>query len=487
MAFENNARLRLARVGVDDARERVRQSEGLFVPRLLGELRGTTAHDPGGPLRFESIDSQVALGLAVFGKAPTGLEYRLGLDTLLEHYDNRWVAVYRELGRTDLRVLLTQPLLRGGGLLVNRAPLIIASMNETVSRELCQAEAENVLAEVELAYFGLAMAEQEREIRRATVALAQQLVERARARLKLDSVAELDVLEAEAALARRREEVEASTLEMVELRGRLLHVLQPRGEQPGAELGSELVLTDEPTVHGELADLPELVRRALSHRADLRAARAQIDVEAVTEEVESNRLWPSIDLFANVGLSGFGGTLASNQTTGSLQIAPDPALGGGASTMYQNLRFWSAGVGLRVEAPLDNRQARAQLALQHNLVERRRVTADALEREIGYQVSTARSRLLSDLERVKMLETSAALAQRLLEGQQKRYERGVAVSFDVLRATDESNRARLLLQRARVTAHLSRARLLLSQGIYLEERGLRLDESLGETKDGHVR
>jgi len=489
LALENNGSFVIQRAdsALYDAQAMVPRK--VWSPRLVGDLKYNYEHDPGNFFFPEYIDQQVTAAVALEGKLPLGTDYRFEWTFSRDENDGHF-SVYTPANRTALRLTFTQPLLRNAWLSVNKAPISIASLRRDASRQLRQAEAERIVAEVELAYWTVATALKEREVREAAVQLAREQVADAQTQLKHGAVSQIDVVEAEAAVARRLDEVEGSNQEIAEADGRFLAVLQLSGDQPGGDGRVSFVPSDAPDAPAREVSLAEALETAHRHRPDLAAARLQIEVEKVALSVARNKLWPSLDLTGAIGLTGFSGQLSTGYGTASFggtmpitstltgqmlpPFLPDPSLQGGLDTMFKNWRFLSAAVGLHLDVPLDNGQAVANRDVAEAQVRKQQGVLQTLERQVNAQVIAAYRRMVADRARIRATAEVARLAEQLLEGQRKRFRNGVSVSFDVLRATDEVTRARLAHVRALLSGRISQARLALAEGLYLDSHHITL-------------
>jgi outer membrane protein TolC len=147
---------------------------------------------------------------------------------------------------------------------------------------------------------------------------------------------------------------------------------------------------------------------------------------------------------------------------------PDPDLEGGSFSPYKNLRYPDASIGLLLEIPLDNGEARGQHRFQQTQTVKARALVEALRSQVRTEVVTAFRQLKADQERLKASAETMQISENLLEGQKKRFNEGVSTSFDVSRTSSAVTRARIAHLRAEVRARISHARLAFAEGRYLE-------------------
>ena len=153
------------------------------------------------------------------------------------------------------------------------------------------------------------------EVARGSLDLAEKLVEDNRARVEIGTMAPLDVVQAEAEVATRRQAVAQAeaTWRTSELALKRLIVNGTDDPLWRASINP----TDRPTFAPEPLDVEGAVRKALDNRTDLEQARRQIDSNDIDACAScGTRCCPRVDLTANYGAQGLGGTQFIRQGTG---------------------------------------------------------------------------------------------------------------------------------------------------------------------------
>ena len=136
--------------------------------------------------------------------------------------------------------------------------------------------------------------------------LADKLVEDNRARVEVGTLAPLDIVQAEAEAANRRQTlaVAEATLQTAELA--LKRYIVSGTEDPLWR--QELRPVDLPSVEPAPTDIEGAVRKALERRTDLITARRNLDSADVTLKYYRNQSLPALDLLGSYGAQGIGGT-----------------------------------------------------------------------------------------------------------------------------------------------------------------------------------
>lgn len=484
-ALASNAEFVILEQNVQQAEAQIPIARGALVPRLVGDLSISYDDFPGTVTQLESERFLATGNLGVRGRLLTGTEYRLEWLATYQRLDG-FFTVYDPFQTMTLQVAVTQPLLRGAWFDVNRAPIFVASLRRDASRRLREARTMRLIADVEMAYWRLALALREREVQEGALELAKQQVKGSRTQLRHGAVAKIDVIEAEAEVSRTLEQIEASKQSIAEAEGRLAFLLQPPVRSSETKSLETFVPVDLPGVSPPDGTLAELLRTAEERRPDLAAARAELQASEVLAEVAENALLPKLDVVARAGVTGASGRLSRGYGTAGFNtpvmstftgemlppIVPDESLEGGFDTMLRNMRYPSASVGVLLEVPLDLMEREARHRVQKAEVVKQRARVEALFSRVSYEVLVAHRQLQADIARIETTRESVRLAETLLEGQRTRFKNGVAISFDVLRANAAVTRARIAHIRAQVNGRISLARLLVATGTYLEARGV---------------
>ena len=106
---------------------------------------------------------------------------------------------------SNFNLAVTQPLLRGFSIDVNRQQLRVTAINRDISEIQLRGTIATTLAFVRNSYWELLYAIEATEVARGSLALAEKLVEDNRARVEIGTMAPLDVVQAEAEVATRRQ------------------------------------------------------------------------------------------------------------------------------------------------------------------------------------------------------------------------------------------------------------------------------------------
>jgi outer membrane protein len=335
---------------------------------------------------------------------------------------------------TGLVFAYTQPLLRGLFMDNQRQQLQITQINREISEESLRSTVTQTLANVRNAYWDLVFARNSVDVAQRALQLADKLVEDNRARVEVGTLAPLDIVQAEAEAANRRQAlaIAEAALQTAELA--LKRFIVSGTEDPVWR--SELRPVDLPSVEPAPTDIEGAVRKALERRTDLVTARKNLDSTDVSMRYYRNQSLPALDLIGSYGAQGIGGTSYIRQGTGVTSIITGSVPGGygDALGLLRRLDYpnWNIQMNLTYnigDSTSDAQYARARL--QKNQGQQR---LRALELQVATEVTNAALSVQSNLKRVEAAVAARELAEKRLEAEQSKFEVGMSTNFFVVQA-----------------------------------------------------
>jgi outer membrane protein TolC len=482
-ALANDAELYIAREDARAAVEGISLARSAFAKRLFGEIYGTRTAQPPSATSFRTVDTIAAATVGIAGRIESGLTYIVSGRLTRQNLDDPFSTLYDAATTTTVHAEVVQPLWRGA-FAAARRPIVVASLRRNRSEHELRARVEGTVGAVQVAYWNLVRARSERDARTSALELAGEQVEDSRRLQRLGTGSDLDVVEAEAGVSRRRQELLRTEQDVVEADGKLFEAIGVRAGEAGWDAGRAIVPTDAPQIEPLAAGVDAQIALARTRRADALAARDLIGAEAAELAVAADRRRASIDLVAAAGTAGFAGALASTYATAGVNgggldpmYATDPAYDGGIGSSLRNTvgRDLQLYLGLRFELPLGNHEAEVRHSIQQRTLARARLAERATLAQIESEVRTTVARIGVGAELVAAADRTVALSEKLLEGMRKRFRAGASTSFDVLRVSDELTRARVEAARARADYRASLTRLAAATGTLLEGLGISVD------------
>jgi outer membrane protein len=337
---------------------------------------------------------------------------------------------------TGLTFAYTQPLLRGLFIDQQRQQLLVTQINREISEENVRATVTTTLANVRNAYWDLVFSLSAVDVASRAVTLADKLVEDNRARVEVGVLAPLDIVQAEAEAANRRQALAAAeaTLQTAQLALKRFIVSGTDDPLWRQELRPIDLPSLEPAPTTE--DIEGAVRRALQRRTDLSNARNNLESSDVNLKYFRNQMLPAVDLITSYGGQGIGGTSYIRQGTGLNSVITGSVPGGygDALGLLRRLDFPSWNMQLNFSYNIGGSQAEAQHARARVQRNQSQTRLRALELQVATEVTNAALQVQSNLKRVEAARAARELAEKRLEAEQSKFEVGMSTNFFVVQA-----------------------------------------------------
>jgi outer membrane protein TolC len=361
----------------------------------------------------------------------------------------------------NFNATITQPLLRDFTIDGTRQQLRVTAINRDISELQLRGTLATTVANVRNAYWELLFAVQAVDVAQGSLDLAQKLVEDNQARVEVGTMAPLDVVQAAAEAATRRQNLAQAEATMGTAELTLKRLIVSGTEDPLWRASISPI--DRPEFRPEPLDVEGAVRKSLEGRTDLNQARRTIDSNDVTMRFLQNQTLPSIDLVGTYVAQGLGGTQFIRQGTGLGSTVTDTVQLGYANAWKtltgRDYPTWN--VQVNVSYPLGGSAADAQYARAR--VQRNQSAAQlrALELQVATEVTNAALQVESNLKRYEASAVARELAQTRLQAEQSRFEVGLSTNFFVVQAqrdlsTSQNSELRSLLDYRRALVDFAR-------------------------------
>jgi len=448
MALDNHRGFRVDRLSPEIQRTFEDQERAVFDPVVDAGAAGSVAKTPlDAPPSGDARTEEVQVDVGASKRFPTGTDVRVGL-TAERLGSNRIDTRYA----TRAGLSLTQALLRGRGREVNIASLRQAEIGTDISQYELRGAAEALAARTETAYWDYALALRQLGIFEESVNLARRQLEETREIVRVGRLPETELVAARAEVALRQQELIDARNEMELARLRFLRLINP----PGPELWSrELDLLDEPAAPEiELDDVRAHVQVALRMRPDLNQARLAARLEELEVVKTRNGLLPRMDLFINLGMTGYADSFGRS-------------VDGLSGDHYDVL------AGLTFEVPLGNRAPKARhKRASISLVQAREALAN-ISQLVALDVQSAYIELDTARRQIRASTATRRLEEEKVRIERERFRVGRSTSFLVAQAQRDLVRSRILEIRAVVAVLEALVDLYRLEGSLLERWGIR--------------
>jgi outer membrane protein TolC len=303
--LKKNSEIKIARIEPKLKADDVRVAQSVFEPTFTADYLLHDITEESSSIFFpgDQKSRDMTFDAGILGKLVTGTKYRF--DFLNDRSrTNSDITDVNPAFTSEPLVTVTQPLLRGFGITVNRADIIIARNNTRQSEELFKAAAMDAISQGKTAYYSYAYAIEAFGIARRFVESARELVEINRARYARGLASSVDLLEAEAAVAEREKLLLDAEYQLKTSEDKLKLVTNLVDDPEVWNATIELI--EKPEFSVRPVDLVQSIMDAFEYRPEYRAKKLEIKNKDVAIVVKKNALFPTLDVVGSFGLNGLG-------------------------------------------------------------------------------------------------------------------------------------------------------------------------------------
>ncbi len=339
--------------------------------------------------------------------------------------------------------IYTQPLLRDFRIDNQRRQLRITAANREISDVQLRASITNTVSNVRNAYWDFVFATQAVEVAQQSLDLATKLVQDNQTRVEVGTMAPIDVVQAQAEQATRRQALVTAESNRRTAELALKRLIVSGTSDPNWNATIEPI--DQPEFAFEPVDAEAAIRTALESRTDLEVARLNLDNNALTLSYLRNQTLPNLELQVNYGVQGVGGPFQVRSNTGVLGSEITEIVPGGISDALSSLfgnenPRWT--VGLNLSYPIGTSTQDAALARARVQMSQVEAQLRQIELQIATDITNATIQLRNAAEAVQAAQAAHELSERRLEAEQSKFEVGMSTNYFVVQAQRDLNDAR---------------------------------------------
>jgi outer membrane protein len=433
-ALENNVDIAVERYNPELSAQDVISAEGYYDPFLFTNLSKTST-DTKGTNFFSGGDAvNNKTGLWNFGLGipiKTGAEFSLAFNNNKRDTNNAFTT-FNPVYNSSLSINVTQPLLKGFKVDAPRNQLRLAKKSREISDVQFRQTIINTVATVKGYYYELLFAIDNLVAAQTNLDLAKKLLGENEIRVKVGTMAPLDVVTAQSEVAAREEGVILAENALAEAEDDLKRAIFP--ENDPAMWSTRVVPTDHPTAEPMPVNVEAAVQSALQNRTDVVAARKSLERADYNLQYAKNRLLPQLDLVGTYGGSGAGGTQLIRDEAGGPVIDTIPGGYGDALDEVFGRDYPTWTVGFNVSYAIPNRSAKANAASAQLSKDQTLASFRRLELQVAAEVRTAARGVESGFKRVASTQAARRLAAERLDAEEKKFAAGMSTNFLVTQA-----------------------------------------------------
>ena len=336
---------------------------------------------------------------------------------------------------SDVSLAVTQPLLKGAGVKVNRATIETAKLGIAIANLNYKGSVLQAVRDTEAAYYTLAFARGQLAVKQRSLELAQKLYDENKVKKNTGVATDLDVLTAEVGVATAQNGV---VLAQQQVRNSEDNLLALTGQ-------FEFNTPPGPVSFSAYLDPAPSIDDAFKHARDLQptyvAALSTIKQLELAVYVANNGRLPTLNADAALGFNG------TDRTTGN---------------SIDSLRTgdnynWQADLSLSVPWGLRADRARARIAL--NNLHQEQAQLQSIEQNLLVEVRAAVLAVSTNIESVQISAKTTELAEKQYELQKAKFDAGLSTSRDVLQSQTDLETARVNELSAKVNLRIAVANL----------------------------
>jgi outer membrane protein len=435
LALENNLSLRVERMNPQLSDLAIEQAKTAWTPNLTAAMNNNSRTSPISGFFSGAVDKSTnqnfSANMGANQLLPWGANYNVLWDTSRTE-SNSIYSTPNPAKAANLTFNFTQPLLRNMKVDSARQQLVVTRMNRDISDIQLRQTVLGTVRNVKYAYWNLKAAVASLQVARQSLDLAKESLRNNRSKVEIGTMAPIDIVEAEAEVARRTENVitaEASVKRTEDaLRTLILDTKSPN------YWVAQFDLTEQATFEAVAVDVEAVVKTALEKRTDLQQARKNLEISATTVKYQRSQTLPDLNAVVGYGLSGQGGRKLNQVGFPPVTIGE---INEGFGTMMNRLlsnEFHNWSFQVQFSYPIGNGAAEANLARTRVQVAQSEVQLQYSELQVVTQVRDVARNVQTNQLRLASTQATRKLMERRLEAEQKKFAAGLSTNFLVFQA-----------------------------------------------------
>jgi outer membrane protein TolC len=429
--LENNVDIAVERFNPEQSALNISELKGFYEPILTSAITQSSRQSPATSSFSGAATLDTNTTVYNFGgiqNLPTGGGVRLDFNNNRNSTNNIFTT-FNPSFNSSFNLGLSQPFLRNFHTDSTRTQIKVAKKNREISDVQFRQTVVNTVAVVKQQYYDLLYAMDNLEAQRKSLALAGKLLQENEIKVRVGTMAPLDVVFAESEKASREESVILAEAALADAEDALRRSMFNTNDP--AVWATRIVPTDRPTAEPVHVDAGAAIQKALAERTDIVAARKGLENADFNVTLAKNQTLPAIDLVASYGTTGLGGTQVLDLTTREpLAVPISGGFGNAICDVFGNdFPTWT--IGFNVSYPIFNRQAGAASARAKLSRDQQQANIRRLEMQITQEVRSAVRAVETNYKRVESTRAARVLAERRLDAETKKFGAGMSTNYFV--------------------------------------------------------
>jgi outer membrane protein len=394
--------------------------------------------------------------------------------------------VYSPELSSSFTATVTQPLLQGAGIFVNKRYVYQALNNRRITDSTFRQQILYTVNQVENIYWGLVNAYEDVQAKQRALEQTSKVAADNRKQLEIGTMAPLDVLNADQSVASDKQAL-ISSQSALNFQQQIIKQAIARNLNDPALVAAAVIPTDRVSLEQlpeESQPIDDLVQSAFKQSPVLEQAVLALKNDEISLKGAKNGLLPTVNVFGFYGASAAGGAQSPEcstlEGTGFVPCPPGtvPAIGYG--TVLSNLGNSSSpdkGGGFNITIPIRNRPAQA--AQEQALIEYRQaeLRLEQIYTQTRIAVVNAMYALTNDRSQVQASIAAKDYAEQSLDSEEKKLRLGASTTALVLQQQRNLASAENALLQANATYAKDRAGLYQTLASTLQHYGINLNDA----------
>jgi len=456
-AFKNNSEVRIKKLDPKKGADDVKIAESAFEPTFgIEYLINSDTQLSFMPFitgSEKSVVKDTYANASVQGRITTGATYSLELSTDKHESD----SIYQTINPaylTNPQITVTQPILKGAGININRSYIVIAQNGKKQSEMEFQNTLMDTITRTKTAYYNYIHAVKAYSIAKLSLKRARNLMRINKARYNKGLISTVDLLETESALVERRKF-------LITVEGYLkkaedyLKIVTNIVDDPKL-WDTAIKTTTKLEVKAHDLDLVRSLESAFAYRPDYEIQQLSLDNTNVLVNLTHNGTLPELDVLGSYGLNGLGDSYGNSFND--------------IDTSYND---WMLGIKLSVPWGTGDRAKYDKAKLQK---EQALLGLQRLEQNIILDVRDKVREVDVQYRQVKASLLSKKAEKKNYEAQKERYTAGQVSTHDILDYQDKLAQTELDYTKALINYHIALANLDNAEGMTLVKNDIKIEE-----------
>lgn len=480
-ALKDNLGVAIQILGPEISSEGVARAQEKYIPTLSFSARPSKAENASYSY-LDATDSLVDKTvnftfLNANQSLPTGGTFSLDFTGYRTTTNRRGTTIDPRFG-TTLRFNFSQPLLRNFGFKMARREIRVAMNNLGISEETLKKTLTDTVYNVESAYWNLVYSIENLDVRRQSLQLAKDLLEKNQRSVEVGTLAPMEVLSARAEVATREADLILAETQIKSNEDQLRLLLNISGDED--KRITAVVPKDKPTYVQKTVDLDEALATAIQNRNDLEISRIGLKTEKLNLSYAKNQNLPDLNLTASLYAPGIDGTRLIydiNPIDPAAQIIRRiPGGIGGALRQTTGFQYPNWNLGLTFSIPLANLISKANLAQARLNMRQAMLELENQKAQVFVEIKSAVRSVEANYKRILAYTTARELAEQKLAAEEEKRRVGLSTNYMVLQFQRDLANARISELNAIISYNVSLAALERSMGTNLKAKNIKLSD-----------